>query len=86
MTTWEPGDVVDEGLSALRVHDASAERVERIRARCMGALASRREKAERRARPLAGGTGWLEPALAFSLGALYLAEAVARALAVYACR
>ena len=83
MRTWEPGDAVDEGLSALRVHDASPERVERIRARCLEVLASRREKAQSRSRPLAGWTSWLEPALAFSLGALYLAEAVTRALAVY---
>jgi hypothetical protein len=83
MTTWEPGDAVDEGLAALRVHDASPERVERIRARCLGVLVSRRGKEKPRGRSLAGWTSWLEPALAFSLGALYLAEAVTRALAVY---
>jgi hypothetical protein len=83
MTTWERGDAVDEGLSALRVHDASPERVERIRARCLGVLVSRRGKEKPRGRSLAGWTSWLEPALAFSLGALYLAEAVTRALAVY---
>jgi hypothetical protein len=86
MPTWGPGDEVDEGLRALRAHDAPPERVERVRARCLGALAMRREGAVRRARPLAGRTRWLEPALAFSLAALYLAEAVARALAVYAWR
>jgi hypothetical protein len=84
MTSWELGDAVDEGLSALRVHDASPERVERIRARCVEVLVSRREKGKARGRSLAGWTSWLEPALAFSLGALYLAEAVTRALAVYA--
>ena len=83
MTTWEPGDVVDEGLSALRVHDASPERVERIRARCLEVLASRRQKEGSRGRRLAGWRSWLEPAVALSLGALYLAEAVTRALAVY---
>jgi len=83
MTTWEPGDAVDEGLAALRVHDASPERVERIRARCLAVLASHRDRVESRSRPLAGWRSWLEPALAFSLGALYLAEAVTRALAVY---
>ncbi len=85
MVRWEPGDAVDEGLSALRVHDASPERVEQVRARCLEVLASRRGKAEPR-RPLGGWTSWTEPALAFSLGALYLAEAIARALAVYAWR
>jgi predicted deacylase len=83
MTTWELGEAVDEGLSALRVHDASPERVEWIRARCLGVLVSRREKEKSRGRPFAGWTSWLEPALALSLGALYLAEAVTRALAVY---
>jgi hypothetical protein len=84
MTTWEPGDSADEGLAALRAHDASPERVERIRARCLRVLVSRRGKERSRGRPFAGWTSWLEPALALSLGALYLAEAVTRALAVYA--
>ena len=83
MTTHEPGDAVDEGLAALRVHDASAERVERIRAQCLAALASRHEKEKARSRHLAGWRDRLEPAFAFGLGALYLAEAVVRALAVY---
>lgn len=86
MTTWEPGDAVDEGLAALRVHDASPERVERIRERCLEILASRRGKAESRRWPLAGWTGWAEPALAFGLGALFLAEAVARAVVLYVSR
>ena len=83
MTTWEPGDVVDEGLSALRVHDASPERVERIRARCLGVLVARRERERLSGESLAGWRNWLEPAFALGLGALYLAEAVTRALAVY---
>ncbi len=83
MTTWEPGDAVEEGLAALRVHDAAPERVERIRARCVEVLASHREKEESRRRRLAGWRSWLEPAFALGLGALYLAEAVTRALAVY---
>jgi hypothetical protein len=83
MTTWEPGDDLDEGLSALRVHDASPERVERIRGRCLAMLEVR--GGEERARPdvLAGWRSWLEPAFALGLSALYLAEAVTRALAVY---
>lgn len=92
MTTWEPGYDVDTGLAALRVHDADPERVERIRARCLWILAAQRRKGETpRARHAAWipgrpkrPAGWLEPALALGLGALYLAEAVTRALAV--CR
>ena len=83
MATWEPGDAVDEGLAALRVHDASPERVERIRARCLGVLVARREKERLSRESLAGWRNWLEPAFALGLGALYLAEAVTRALAVY---
>jgi hypothetical protein len=83
MTTWEPDDAVEDALSALCVHDASPERVERIRARCQAGLASRRQKGRSRASRLADWGGWLEPAFAFGLGALYLAEAVTRALAVY---
>lgn len=83
MTTWEPNEAVDEGLSALRAHDASPERVERIRARCVAALEARRTKDEAPREAFAGWRGWLEPAFALGLSALYLAEAVTRALAVY---
>jgi len=83
MARWEPGDEVDEGLSALRVHDASPERVERIRARGVALLAARRKAGEAPAGRGAPWRTWLEPALALGLGALYLAAAVTRALAVY---
>jgi len=83
MTSWEPDDEVAEALSFLRVHDASPEGVERIRTRCLAALASRRENEDSRANRLATWRDWLEPAFALGLGALYLAEAVTRALAVY---
>lgn len=83
MTTWEPGDAVEEGLSALRVHDAAPERVERIRARCVAALTARPCPQDAPRGGLAGWRVWLEPALALGLGALYLTEAVTRALAVY---
>ena len=83
MTTWEPDDAVDDDLSALRVHDASPERVARIRARCVAALAARRKAEEARAVHPAAWRAWLEPALVLGLGALYLAEAVTRALATY---
>jgi hypothetical protein len=83
MTIWEPGDEVDEGLRALRVHDARPERVERIRARCAAALEARRPRPEARPARTLGWRDWLEPAFALGLSALYLAEAVTRALAVY---
>jgi len=82
MTRWEPEDEVAKDLSALRVHDASPERVERTRARCVAVLAARRREEARGGRA-APWRAWLEPVLALGLGALYLAEAVTRALAVY---
>ncbi len=78
MANWELDDAVDEALSALRVHDAPPERVERIRTRYRFEL-----EQPSRARRLARWRERLEPAFAFGLGALYLAEAVVRALAVY---
>lgn len=83
MPMQEPEGVFDADLSALRVHDAAAERVERIRARCVSVLEARRSRARTRGLRAAAWRGWLEPVLALGLGALYLAEAVTRALAVY---
>jgi hypothetical protein len=67
----------------LRVYDADPERVERIRARCVSVLGARRHEAPKLPRASAL-RSWLEPAVAVGVGVLYLAEAVARALAV--CR
>jgi len=83
MTIGEPGDAVETDLSALRVHDATPESVERIRARCLAVLAARRRADEARRERLAPWRAWIEPALALGLGALYLAEALTRAFAVY---
>ena len=83
MTTWEPEDAVEEDLSALRVHDASPERVERIRARCVAALEARRKVKTPGSGRGTAWRAWLEPAFALGLGVLYLAEAVTRALAIY---
>jgi hypothetical protein len=83
MTTGEPGDEVDLGLRALRVHDAPPERTERIRARCVAVLEAGRPRPEPGHPRTVGWRDWLEPAFALGLGALYLAEAVTRALAVY---
>jgi anti-sigma factor RsiW len=83
MTSWEPGDEVEEALRALRAHDAGRERAERIRARCVAALEARRKVEVAAKGRGAAWRAWLEPAFAMGLGALYLAEAVTRALAVY---
>jgi hypothetical protein len=82
MTRWEPEDEIEEALRALRVHDAPGDRVERIRATCLSALAARRPRPAASA-GRSGWRGWLEPAVALGLGALYLAEALSRALAAY---
>ena len=70
----------------LRVYDADPERVERIRARCVVLLEERRSKGEVRTSRASGWRGRLEPAVAVGLGALYLADAVIRALAACADR
>lgn len=83
MTSWEPGDDVEEALRALRVHDASRARAERIHDRCVAVLAARRRAETRAKAPGRAWRAWTEPAFALGLGALLLAEAFARALAVY---
>jgi hypothetical protein len=65
----------------LRVYDADPERVERIRARCVAALERRRRETERRGARGPVWRTWLEPAVAVGVSILYLADAVARALA-----
>lgn len=67
----------------LRVHDADPDRVERIRARCVCVLQARQREAEARRQPGPAWRNWVEPALATGLGALYLADAFARALALF---
>ncbi len=67
----------------LRVHDAGPERVERIRSRCLAVLERRRREVEAQGARAAAPRGWLEPAVAVGLCAIYLAEAFARALAAF---
>jgi len=81
MADWESGGALGEAFSTLRVHDAPVETVERIRVRCRAELVGR-QRADASAPPPTWRT-WLEPVLALGLGALYLAEAVGRALEVY---
>lgn len=84
MPTWEHVDEeVDDEIRALRVHDASAQRSARIRARCVAVLEARRPKEEPREHAAGGWRSWLEPAFAFGLSILYLADAVKGALALY---
>jgi hypothetical protein len=68
---------------SLRVHDADPERVERIRRRCLSVLEARQRKAEARLSRGPTPRGWLEPAIATSMGAIYLVDAFARALALF---
>jgi len=70
----------------LRVYDADPDRVERIRARCLARLEARRSGGRAGARHASGWRRRLEPALAVGLGALYLADAIIRALAACADR
>jgi hypothetical protein len=57
-----------------------------MRARGLAVFEGQRGKEKARPDVLAGWRSWLEPAFALGLSALYLAEAVTRALAVYAVR
>jgi hypothetical protein len=68
---------------SLRVHDADADRVEQIRLRCVSVLENRRRESEKRRSRRPAWRSWLEPALAVGVGALYVADAFARALAFF---
>lgn len=71
----EPDDL-EAVLTALRVHDASADRVDRTRARAVAALGvSRRRSRAPAARFFARRAAWLEPVAALGVSAIYLATA-----------
>jgi hypothetical protein len=59
-----------------------AERVERIRVRCVAALAARRRRDEAGCARPSYRRGWLEPAVALGLSAIYLAAAIRTSLAL----
>ena len=63
-----------------------AEEIARIRARCVSLLEARRRETGTLGSRGPGWRAWFEPTLALGLGILYLAEAVARAIAATACR
>ena len=67
----------------LRVHDADPERVERIRRRCVSVLEAQRREAEARRSRGPAPRGWLEPAIAVGVGAIYIVDAFANALALF---
>ncbi len=73
-------DALFAGLAALRAHDVSPDRVERTRQRCLATLA--RRHAESRSSRVFGRHGWLEPALALGLSAVYLAIEIGQTLAL----
>ena len=65
----DPWDMFADDLDTLPRYDASPERVERIRARCLAALAARRCATLRPPVRRAAWREWLEPALALGLSA-----------------
>jgi hypothetical protein len=82
MPTEHSWDTLESGLAGLRAYDADPDRVERTRIRCVAALAAERRTRERRLERIVGRRGWLEPALAFGLSAIYLAVAIGQSLAL----
>jgi hypothetical protein len=77
--SWQ---TLESGLAGLRAHDADPDRAERTRALCVAALAAERRRRERRRTRLVGRRGWLEPALALGMSALYLVAAISQSLAL----
>lgn len=75
MATRESWSEMDGLLAGLRAHDADPARVERIRARCLAALATRRGGTPARRAAREGRWGRLEPTFALGCGAAYLAAA-----------
>jgi hypothetical protein len=82
MTTRDPWDALDADLAGLHAHDANAERVERIRARCVAALAAMQDRRYARRARNAAWQRRLEQAAAYGLSVIYLAAAVGSALAL----
>ena len=80
METRDSWEAFDERLDNLPIGDASSERIERIRVRCLAALAERRRPCQAAPRPRALWREWLEPALVAGLSAFYLAAAVGASL------
>jgi hypothetical protein len=83
MVTRTNREEINPGLSGLRTYDAGPDRVERIRARCVAALAAQRRQALSRRQRSDSWRRRLEPIVAFSLSALYLVAAFISSVALY---
>ncbi len=83
MPTEHSWETLESGLAGLRAYDADPDRVERTRLLCVAALVAERRRRERRLRRIFGRRGWLEPALAFGVSAIYLAVAISQSLAFW---
>ena len=81
-TPEETDSTLDAGLAGLPVHDARPERIARVRAECLAALARARRREEARRRVSAHRAARLEALAAMGLATLFLAAAVERALEV----
>ncbi len=82
MTWSEDWNGAESELAGLRVHDASPERTERVRARCVGALAAKAKWDRAGAQVFRRFVLRLEPAFALTLSALYLAAAIGQSIAL----
>ena len=82
MTSSREAGVLDAGLAGLGRHDVDARRAERLRQRCLLALAETAARDARHAR-LGLPAAWVEAAAALGLAAVYLASAFGSAIALY---
>jgi len=80
MTGGTPFDDLESRLRTLGLHDARPECVDRVRARCLTALAASRRRTEPGRRLINGQAGWIEPAAVLGVGFLYVAAAVQASL------
>ena len=83
MATKGSWDEFEAGLARLQTHDAGAQRVERIRARCLVALEAQNRRDRGPLSFFAPWQRWLEPAAVFALSTVYLAVAVGSSLALF---
>ena len=82
MMTREMWDALDTGLAGLRPHDAGAERVERIRTRCVAVVEARRRRGRARSGRVTAWGQRLEQAAAIALSALYVTAAIGSSVAL----
>ncbi len=80
MTTRETWKDWAVDLDHLGTHDAPIARVDRIRTRCLAALAARRRAIERQPGRKPARLGWLAPAFAVGLSLIYVAAAIGTVL------